>query len=56
MIDAMTYGSDVLGVTVGHPDDVGVDRHEPTRRLLPIDNDGAEDYARKCGLRSEVST
>ena len=26
--------TDVLGVTVGHPDDVRVDRHEPTRRLL----------------------
>jgi hypothetical protein len=27
--------AEVLGVTVGHPDDVRVDRHEPTRRLLP---------------------
>jgi len=28
--------ADVLGITVGHPDDVGVDRHEPTRRLLAV--------------------
>src|SRR6185436_16452362 len=26
---------DVLSVTAGHPVDVRVDRHEPTRRLLP---------------------